>query len=91
MARPFFGGIGCIIALHRIVPEKRLSKLPDNRALELTPQDLRAALEWTRRQARYPPVRSYEAPRVRHLAAGAISNDSPFDQHIDRRHAARHA
>jgi peptidoglycan/xylan/chitin deacetylase (PgdA/CDA1 family) len=50
MARPFFGGIGCIFALHRIVPEKWHSKLPDNRALELTPQDLRAALEWTRRQ-----------------------------------------
>jgi peptidoglycan/xylan/chitin deacetylase (PgdA/CDA1 family) len=50
LARPFYGGIGCIVALHRIVPEDRLSSLSENRALELTPGALRAVLDWTRRR-----------------------------------------
>ena len=49
LARPFFGGIGCIVALHRIVPEKQRATIADNRGLELTPADLKAVLEWTRR------------------------------------------
>src|SRR6186997_3049407 len=50
LARPFFGGTGCIIALHRVVPEDQLSPLRENRALELTPGALRAVLDWTRRR-----------------------------------------
>jgi peptidoglycan/xylan/chitin deacetylase (PgdA/CDA1 family) len=50
LARPLFGGIGCIVALHRIVPEKQLSPIAENRALELTPQALHALLDWTRRR-----------------------------------------
>src|SRR6476620_4042001 len=50
VARPIFGGLGCIVALHRIVPEQQLSPIAENRALELTPAGLRAVLEWTRRR-----------------------------------------
>jgi peptidoglycan/xylan/chitin deacetylase (PgdA/CDA1 family) len=50
LTRPFFGGIGCIIALHRIVPERQRSSLLANRALELTPDALRSVLDWTRRR-----------------------------------------
>jgi peptidoglycan/xylan/chitin deacetylase (PgdA/CDA1 family) len=50
MARPFFGGIGCILALHRIVPDRHRSSLAENRALEITPGALREVLEWTRRR-----------------------------------------
>ncbi len=46
LVRRFYGGTGCILCLHRIVAEP--SRLADNRALELTPDALRAALAWLR-------------------------------------------
>ena len=48
LARPVLGGLGCIITLHRVVPEKERSLLPSNRALEITPEDLRAMLTYVR-------------------------------------------
>ena len=48
--RPFYGGIGCIVCLHRIVPKDDLSANAENRALEITPGGLRAILEWVRRR-----------------------------------------
>ncbi len=50
LARPFFGGIGCIIALHRVVPEAERSRLKVNRALEITPEDLDGLLDLLRRR-----------------------------------------
>jgi peptidoglycan/xylan/chitin deacetylase (PgdA/CDA1 family) len=50
VARPFFSGIGCILCFHRIVRDEKLSRLPDNRALEITPGALRAILDWVRRR-----------------------------------------
>jgi peptidoglycan/xylan/chitin deacetylase (PgdA/CDA1 family) len=52
LARPVLGGLGCIVTLHRVVPEKvwERSLLPSNRALEITPEDLRAILEYVRRR-----------------------------------------
>jgi peptidoglycan/xylan/chitin deacetylase (PgdA/CDA1 family) len=47
--RPWFSGVGCIIALHRIVPDDHRSPLPQNRALEIRPGALRALLEWVSR------------------------------------------
>lgn len=49
LARPVLGGLGLIVTLHRVVPEAERSKLPSNRALEITPEDLRAMLEYVRR------------------------------------------
>jgi peptidoglycan/xylan/chitin deacetylase (PgdA/CDA1 family) len=48
LARPFCGGIGCILALHRVTAEG--SRLADNRALELTPAALRALLAWVQQR-----------------------------------------
>ena len=48
VVRPFCGGLGCILALQRVIPNKARSALPSNRALEITPEDLRAMLAWTR-------------------------------------------
>jgi peptidoglycan/xylan/chitin deacetylase (PgdA/CDA1 family) len=48
--RPFYGGLGCILCLHRVVPKDDLSANAENRALEITPADLRAILEWVRRR-----------------------------------------
>jgi peptidoglycan/xylan/chitin deacetylase (PgdA/CDA1 family) len=44
------GGLGCVLTLHRIVPEAERSPLPSNRALEITPEDLRAMLVWLRQK-----------------------------------------
>ncbi len=49
LLRPFLGGLGFILVLHRVVPESERSKLAANRALEITPDDLRAMLAWVRR------------------------------------------
>ena len=46
LARRIYGGIGAIFCLHRIVPEAERSALPDNRALEIRPEDLREMLAW---------------------------------------------
>ena len=54
LLRPFRGGLGCIVVLHRVVPESARSKLPANRALEITPEDLRAMLAWVRRRGLEP-------------------------------------
>jgi peptidoglycan/xylan/chitin deacetylase (PgdA/CDA1 family) len=48
-ARPVLGRLGCILTLHRVVPERERSPLPSNRALEITPEDLRAMLQWLER------------------------------------------
>jgi peptidoglycan/xylan/chitin deacetylase (PgdA/CDA1 family) len=50
LARPIFGGVGCILALHRVVPENQQSSLGQNRALEIGPESLRAILQWVRRR-----------------------------------------
>ncbi len=50
IARPFFAGAGCVLCLHRVVPEDECAKIPDNRALEITPGDLRDLLAWVRRR-----------------------------------------
>lgn len=50
LMRPFCGGLGFILVLHRVVPESGRSKLPSNRTLEITPEDLRALLTWLRRR-----------------------------------------
>jgi peptidoglycan/xylan/chitin deacetylase (PgdA/CDA1 family) len=50
LARPIFGGVGCILALHRVVPEGQRSLLRENRALEISPQSLRSILGWVRRR-----------------------------------------
>lgn len=44
--RPFWSGLGCIVVLHRVLPEDEQSALPANRALEITPGELRAMLGW---------------------------------------------
>jgi peptidoglycan/xylan/chitin deacetylase (PgdA/CDA1 family) len=48
MARRFWGGLGSIIALHRVVRNDERSVIGANRRLEITKQDLRAILEWVR-------------------------------------------
>src|SRR5882757_4593443 len=50
LLRPFYGGVGCILCLHRVVPKDDLSANAENRALEITPGSLRAVLEWVRRR-----------------------------------------
>ncbi len=50
LGRPWFSGVGCILALHRIVPDDHRSPLPQNRALEIRPGALRGLLEWVSRQ-----------------------------------------
>ena len=50
LLRPVLGGLGCILTLHRVVPDGERSALPSNRALEITPKDLRAMLEWLQRR-----------------------------------------
>jgi len=50
LCRPWFGGVGCIVALHRVVPEDQRSPLAPNRALEIRPGALRSLLEWTRQE-----------------------------------------
>src|SRR4026209_747777 len=50
LARTFYGGLGCVLCLHRIVPEGERSALAANRFLEITPADLRAGLDWARRR-----------------------------------------
>ena len=46
LARQIYGGVGAIFCLHRIVPAAERAALPDNRALEICPEDLRAMLGW---------------------------------------------
>ncbi|MEQ1862552.1 MAG: polysaccharide deacetylase family protein [Chthoniobacteraceae bacterium] len=49
LLRPWFGGIGCIVTLHRIVPEDQRSPIPQNRAMEIRPGALRSILDWVSR------------------------------------------
>ena len=44
LARPIYGGVGSILALHRVVPEAQRSQLTVNRALEITPEELDAII-----------------------------------------------
>ncbi len=46
LLRPWYGGVGCILCLHRIVPLDHQSPLRQNRALELSPGSLRELLDW---------------------------------------------
>ena len=48
MIRPARLGAGCILVLHRVIPEGERSLFPQNRALEITPDDLRGMLRWAR-------------------------------------------
>lgn len=48
LARPFYGGIGSVFCLHRVLPEGRRSTFPENRALEITPEMLGDVLQWVR-------------------------------------------
>lgn len=50
LARPIFGGVGCILALHRVIPETQKSVFRENRALEISPASLRDILNWVRRR-----------------------------------------
>jgi peptidoglycan/xylan/chitin deacetylase (PgdA/CDA1 family) len=50
LARPIYGGAGCILALHRVVPESERSRLSVNRALEIRPSDLDAIIQLLRRR-----------------------------------------
>lgn len=47
LLRPWYRGVGCIICLHRVIPEEYRSPLAANRALEITPETLRDLLAWT--------------------------------------------
>jgi peptidoglycan/xylan/chitin deacetylase (PgdA/CDA1 family) len=48
--KPFYGGIGSVQVLHRIIP-KSPRRWPENTALELTPEDLDAMLVWMKGRA----------------------------------------
>ena len=48
MTRSMRRGVGCVLALHRVIPEAERSLFPQNRALEITPEDLRGMLAWMR-------------------------------------------
>lgn len=48
--RPVYGGLGCIVCLHRVLPDAERSFLPENRALELTDAGLRELLAWVRKR-----------------------------------------
>jgi peptidoglycan/xylan/chitin deacetylase (PgdA/CDA1 family) len=50
LARPIFGGAGCILALHRVVREPQRSTIRPNRALEISPESLRSILQWIRQR-----------------------------------------
>jgi peptidoglycan/xylan/chitin deacetylase (PgdA/CDA1 family) len=54
VARPIYGGIGSVLCLHRVITEGECSIFPDNRALEITPDALRAILSWVRAQGLEP-------------------------------------
>lgn len=49
LVRHFFGGVGCVFVLHRIIPSADRSPIADNRSLELTTHELRYLLAWTRK------------------------------------------
>ena len=71
LARPFYGGVGCIIALHRVAPEPLRSKLKSNRALEITPEDLDAMLGLLRQ-------RKYEFVAMDDVPGRLRGNRGPF-------------
>lgn len=54
LLRPWLGGRGSILCLHRIVPGGERSPFPANRAMELTPADLAAVLGWVRERGLAP-------------------------------------
>jgi peptidoglycan/xylan/chitin deacetylase (PgdA/CDA1 family) len=49
--QPFYGGIGAIHMLHRVVPDPERSRFGDNRALEITPGDLDTILQWMKERS----------------------------------------
>jgi peptidoglycan/xylan/chitin deacetylase (PgdA/CDA1 family) len=59
-ARPFYGGIGAVHVMHRIVPKTGGPRL-DNPALELDPHDLDAILSWMKAR-RYDFITLDELP-----------------------------
>ncbi len=54
LLRPIYGGSGCIVCLHRVIPEDERSSFAENRALEIAPETLRKILEWTRERGLDP-------------------------------------
>jgi glycosyltransferase involved in cell wall biosynthesis/peptidoglycan/xylan/chitin deacetylase (PgdA/CDA1 family) len=48
LVRPFFGGAGAIVVMHRVIPAAELSVFPENSALEITPGQLHDILGWVR-------------------------------------------
>lgn len=54
LARPVYGGAGCIVSLHRVTLAAERSRLSDNRALELTPEAMRAVLKQVQHQGLEP-------------------------------------
>lgn len=55
MMRPVYGGVGCVLCLHRVIPAEERSAFADNRALELSTAALREILEWVR-ERRLDPI-----------------------------------
>ena len=68
MTRRVRRGAGCILILHRVIPDAERSLFPQNRALEVRPEELREMLAWVRERGIEPialdevPAR-LEAPR----------------------------
>ena len=61
LARQVYGGIGCVLCQHRIVPPGQYSTLPENRSIELSSTDLRAVLAWVRKRG-LDPISLDEVP-----------------------------
>ncbi len=59
-----YSGVGCIVCLHRVLPDRERSPLPENRALEMADTELRSLLEWVRRSALDPIVLDEVAERL---------------------------
>jgi peptidoglycan/xylan/chitin deacetylase (PgdA/CDA1 family) len=49
LARPIYGGRGCILSLHRVIPPEQHSSLACNHALELSPSELDDVLSLLKR------------------------------------------
>lgn len=71
LARPYYAGVGSILALHRVVPEGQRSKLSENSALEITPEGLDAAIRYLKARGYFFPTMD-ELPGL--LASGRKRN-----------------
>ncbi len=70
LLRPLYGGIGCILCLHRVVPADERSSFLENRALEITPETLREILEWIRARGLDPIALDAVPERLAHPRRG---------------------